>query len=187
MQGNQTCNNFGNDLIQGNAPSSFSDNLESFGLLVSTSTPTNCSGNATGWNICYYSRSTDVPSTARFGVYRVSTGSTYNLVPGSTTSFTVSQSISGYTCSSVALSQNSQFTVLPGDILAACVQAPKMYFGSGRLGVVGAVSAGLSILQASNTACGTLAGSVDTSVSADSGYTTHISLGMNVENARSIA
>ena len=177
VQGNQTCNTFGNDLIQGSAPSGVSGFLESFGLFVSTSTPTNCAGNATGWNICYYDSTTDVPSTARFGVYRISSGSMYNLVPGSTTSFTISQSVSGYMCSSVTLPQNSQFTVLPGDLLAACLQAPKLIFGSGRLGVVGSVT-GLSILQASSTACGTLANSVDTSVSADNGYTTHINLGM---------
>ena len=102
-------------------------------------------------------------------------GSTYNLVPGSTTNFMTSQSVSGYMCSYVELPQNNQFTVLPGDLLAACVATTKFFGGAGRLGVVGVVT-GLSILEASST-CNTLGNSVDTSQSANNGYTIHINLG----------
>ena len=189
VQENQTCISSDINLTQGSAPNGNMQSPNTYGLFISNSTPTSCGGTATAWKICYYSSTTDVPSTAQFGVYRqLQPFSTiYTLVHGSAINFTnsVRSAAPGYVCVYVTISEDQHYAVLPGDVLAACVQTTTQYSsgGPGRLGVVGSVAGpDLSVLQASTT-CNALVDTVDTSLSSTiRGYIIHSSLG-NCSNA----
>eukprot|EP00731_Ephydatia_muelleri_P018643 Em0011g683a len=108
---------------------------------------TNCTGNATAWNVCYYNTTSAFFSNTQFGVYRPLPGSTnYTLVPGSLSSYYVIRGSSIYTCTKYPIAQ--QFVVQPGDVIFACLQQNL------QLGVIGNVSAypGYSVLRADATA-----------------------------------
>ena len=141
VQGNQTCTALGNN-IQGTAPST-----QTYGLFINTVDTTNCTGNATAWNVCYYNSTSAFFSNTQFGVYRPLPGSTnYTLVPGSLSSYYVIRGSSIYTCTKYPIAQ--QFVVQPGDVIFACLQQNL------QLGVIGNVSGypGYSVLRADATA-----------------------------------
>lgn len=170
--GDQTCTRFGNDLVQAVAS-------QRTGTFVNISSSVSCPGNATRWNICYYNSITDPSSTTYFGVYRLTSGTVYNLVNGSSTKFTIPQNNSAYACSQFPIPQSQQYIVLPGDILVVCVQARVNNGGPGRLGIVASLT-GASVLRDS-TPCTSLPSSpinIGGGVyNPSSGNTLHVSLG----------
>ena len=115
--------------IQGIAACSFGNNLTQLtsssqsGLIVNTANVAQCPGNATTWNMCYYSSTTDQSSTVYIGVYR-SGNNQYALVPGSPSNYTISkpQSSPTYSCINFSIPLSQQFMVQMGDVIAACVQ-----------------------------------------------------------------
>ena len=178
MLGSQTCTRFGNNLAQSMPPNNNNINLRS-GTFVNISSPLNCPGNATQWNMCYYSATSDLTSTTYFGVYRLSSGTMYNLVNMSSTMFTMSRNNSAFACSQFPIPQAQQYAVVPGDILVVCVQSR----GAGRLGIVASVTGTSdSVLRDSNTCTALPSSPIDTSsgggvYSQSIGYTLHVSLG----------
>ena len=136
------CARFGNDLVQAAPP--FRNN---HGTFANVNASLSCSGNATKWNLCFYGSTTDTNSVTYLGIYRLLSGTTYSLIPGSLTSHTYTvQRTFTYTCSSLAIPQSQQYIVNPGDVLMACV--PRFNFG--RLGIIG-VTTGASVLRNSVT------------------------------------
>ena len=105
---------------------------------MNTANSSQCPGNATGWNMCYYSSKTDNSNAAYLAVYRPS-GTQYSLVSGSSSSYSVSPIMSGYSCSQFSIPRSQQFVVQQGDVIAACVQPS----GSGRVGIVATASGSL--------------------------------------------
>ncbi|KAL5486847.1 hypothetical protein EMCRGX_G019382 [Ephydatia muelleri] len=176
LLGDQTCTRFGNDLLQA-APAQRSTT----GTFVNISSSVSCPGNATRWNICYYNSTTDPSSTTYFGVYRLTSGTVYNLVNGSSIKFTIPQNNSAYACSRFPIPQSQQYTVLPGDILVVCVQTRVSFGRPTRLGIVASVT-GASVLRDS-TPCTSLPSSpinIGGAVySSSSGTTLHVSLDVN--------
>ena len=86
--------------------------------------------------MCYYSSKTDISNAALYlAVYRPS-GTQYPLVSGSSSNYSVSPIMSGYSCSQFLIPQSQQFVVQQGDVIAACVQPS----GSGRVGIVASTS-----------------------------------------------
>ena len=128
MQEISSCS-FGNDLNQ-LTPSSTT------GFIMNTANSSQCPGNATRWNMCYYSSGNS--NAAYLAVYRPS-GTQYSLVSGSSSSYSVSPIMSGYNCSHFSIPQSQQFVVQQGDVIAACVQPS----GSGRVGIVATASGSL--------------------------------------------
>ncbi|KAL5491597.1 hypothetical protein EMCRGX_G016912 [Ephydatia muelleri] len=108
------------------------------GSIIEISNHTVCPGNATRWNMCYYSSKTDNTNAAYLAVYRPS-GTQYSLVSGFSSSYSVSPIMSGYSCSQFSIPQSQQFVVQQGDVIAACVQPS----GSGRVGIVATASGSL--------------------------------------------
>ena len=111
-------------------------------------------------------------STTVFAVYRLISGTTYNLITESQTTLTIPRTALTYDCSHINVT--AQYVVQPGDILVACVQSG---FGGGpRLGVAG--TATTSILLG-GTSCVTPAATIDTSTGymLRSGLTAHVNLG----------
>eukprot|EP00731_Ephydatia_muelleri_P018711 Em0011g751a len=122
------CSRFGNDLSQA-SPTSRS------GVFANVSTPLTCTGNATGWNICYYNSTTDANTNTYFSVYRLYSGTQYYLVNGSLSNYTIARNSSrNYTCTQLPISR--QYTVQPNDIIVVCVRNAS----SGRLGIAGNVT-----------------------------------------------
>eukprot|EP00731_Ephydatia_muelleri_P018647 Em0011g687a len=163
----QTCSRFGNDLTQA-SPTSRS------GVFANISTPLTCTGNATGWNICYYNSTTDANTTTYFSVYRLYSGTQYYLVNGSLSNYTIARNSSrNYTCTLLPISR--QYTVQPNDIIVVCVRNAS----SGRLGIAGNVT-GTSVLQNSAASCSSLS----TSLQLGSSFirisaTLHVNLAVN--------
>lgn len=136
----QPCATFGNYSIQA-VPKSLS------GTFANISSPVQCRGNATQWNVCYYAFTTDANgSMTDFGVYRAN-GTVYSLVPGSLFTKFIPRSNASFNCSSFTLARKNQYVVQPGDIIAACVRnsqpGPR---GSSRLGIIANVF-GASVLH----------------------------------------
>ena len=176
VNGRQSCAQFGNNLTQ--ASPTFG--TVSRGTFAITSTFQNCSGNATKWNICFYSATTDTHSTTFLGVYRLSQNLEYSLVSGSPVAhtYTIPQSAPTYACSWIAIPQPQQYSVHPGDILVACVQSRN----NGRLGIVGSVT-GASVLRNDATCSSLPSGLLNVSSSGGiftqiSDLTLHINLGV---------
>ena len=171
-KGGLSCAQFGNNLTQA-SPEFGSLSRGTFAIV---NAPHNCSGNATKWNICYYSATTDQSSTTYLGVYRSLPGTTYRLVSRSLTPFmyTTPQNAPPYACSRVDIPQSQQYMVHPGDILVACV----MSRNNGKLGIVGSVS-GASVVQINNQ-CSSLPSDLPTSSSftPTPDITVHINIGM---------
>ena len=96
-------------------------------------------------------------------------GTTYNLITASQTTFTIARTGLMYDCSQISVT--TQYVVQPGDILVACVQS-----GGTRLGVAG--TATTSILLG-GTNCVTPAATIDTSTgyTLQPSLTAHVSLG----------
>lgn len=170
MEGNQTCTALGNNL-QGTAPST-----QVYGLFINTVDTTNCTGNATAWNVCYYNATSDIISNTQFGLYRPLPGTTsYTLVSGSQSSYSVFRGSSLYTCTKYSISQ--QFVVQPGDVIFACMQYT-------RLGAIGNVPAypGYSVLHADAASAPTTCSSVATNIiNVAVGYSTLTGLALHVK------
>ena len=153
--------------------------FSSYGLFINTLDTTNCTGNATAWNVCYYYNTTDSTSTTQFGVYRQVAGtSVYNLIPGSSANYTISRDTSQYICSTFSLPQTQQFLVQRGDAIVACTQS---WFNGGRLGIVG-IASGQSVLRANLqlTNLNPCGGSLQNSIDISSGFTTMIGFALHV-------
>ena len=171
--------------IQGIAACSFGNNLTPIasstrnGFIVNTANVAQCPGNATTWNMCYYSSTTDQSSTVYLGVYR-SGNNQYTLVSGSPSDHTIPkpQPSPTYSCINFPIPQSQQFMVQMGDVIAACVQPS----GSGRLGIV-ATSVPTQIPVMTNAVCGPLSSPLPSTI-VWSGFVTrsialHVSLGMS--------
>lgn len=162
------CARFGNVLVQASSASRFN----SHGTFANVDTSLSCSGNATKWNVCFYGGfATDIGSTVTYlGVYRLFFGTTYRLIPGSSTTYTytVPQGTPTYTCNSSAIPQSQQYTVNPGDVLMACV--PRLS-GPGRLTIIGYTTTGTSVLRNSGT-CSSLPTDLD--VNPSGGFFTEV-------------
>ena len=162
---------FGNDLNQlTSSPTT--------GFIVNNANPSQCPGNATGWNMCYYSSKTDNSNAAYLAVYRPS-GTQYSLVSGSSSNYSVSPIMPGYNCSHFSIPQSQQFVVQQGDVVAACVQPS----GSGRVGIVASTSGSLKAQLYSGTptiTCGSpLPSSIPQANFATKSITLHVSLGVS--------
>ena len=101
-------------------------------LFLNFGTPAQCNGTVTSWHYCSYNRylkddeECDGPEDyiSHFLVYRQTGNSTYEPVPGSTKSVTITlrcPSDGGFRCQEVTLSQSEQFTIQRNDIVAACL------------------------------------------------------------------
>ena len=117
-------------------------------LFVNFGAPAQCNGTVTSWRYCSYNRylqddeceGTESYSSV-FLVYRRTGNSTYQPVPGSTKSVTISLRCprdGGFQCGrQETLSQAEQFTIQENDIVAACLK-------SSPIRVVGDESSGSS-------------------------------------------
>ena len=117
-------------------------------MFLNFGAPAQCNGTVTSWRYCSYntysSGSDDDDDddddsddsdgnngcgsaqsyTSKFLVYRQTGNSTYEPVPGSTKSVTITlncPSDGGFRCREVTLSQSEQFTIQQNDIVAACL------------------------------------------------------------------
>ena len=160
---------FGNDLNQLTSSTTT-------GFIVNNANPSQCPGNATRWNMCYYS--SDNSNAAYLAVYRPS-GTQYSLVSGSSSNYSVSPIMPGYNCSHFSIPQSQQFVVQQGDVVAACVQPS----GSGRVGIVASTSGSLKAQLYSGTptiTCGSpLPSSIPQANFATKSITLHVSLGVS--------
>ena len=166
MQEISSCS-FGNDLNQLTSSTTT-------GFIMNTANSSQCPGNATGWNMCYYS--SDNSNAAYLAVYRPS-GTRYSLVSGSSSSYSVSPIMSGYSCSHFLIPQSQQFVVQQGDVVAACVQPS----GSGHAGIVATASGSLRAqLYTDSITCGLpLPSTVSNRNIATRSITLHVSLGVS--------
>ena len=171
VHASQTCSRFGNDLTQASPASA----AYRSGVFANISTPLTCTGNATGWNICYYNSTTDASTNTYFSVYRLYSGTQYYLVNGSLSNYTIARNSSrNYTCTRLSISR--QYTVQPNDIIVVCVQNAS----SGRLGIAGN-STGSSVFQNSAASCASLTSSLRlaSGFSQINSASLHVNLGMN--------
>ena len=169
MQEISSCS-FGNDLNQLTSSST--------GFIVNNANSSQCPGNATRWNMCYYSAKTDNSNAAYLAVYRPN-GTQYSLVSGSSSSYSVSPIMSGYSCSQFLIPQSQQFVVQQGDVIAACVQPS----GNGRVGIVATASGSLRAQLYTGTptiTCGLpLPSTIQQSRFTSMFITLHVSLGVS--------
>ena len=128
MQESSSCS-FGNDLNQLTSSTTT-------GFILNNANPSQCPGNATRWNMCYYSSGNS--NAAYLAVYRPS-GTQYSLVSGSSSNYSVSPIMSGYNCSHFSIPQSQRFVVQQGDVIAACVKPSS----SGRVGIVATANGSL--------------------------------------------
>ena len=128
--------------------------------------------------MCYYSSKTDNSNAAYLAVYRPS-GTQYSLVSGSSSSYSVSPIMSGYSCSQFLIPQSQQFVVQQGDVIAACVQPS----GSGRVGIVATASGSLRAqlyTGSPSIPCGSpLPSTIPQANFATKSITFHVSLGVS--------
>ena len=168
MQEISSCS-FGNDLNQLTSSTTT-------GLIMNTASSSQCPGNATGWNLCYYS--SDISNAAYLAVYRTSSNQ-YSLVSRSSSSYSVSPIMSGYNCSHFSIPQSQQFVVQRGDVIAACVQPSS----SGRVGIVATASGSLTAQMytgSSSIICGSpLPSTIQQSRFTSMSITLHVSLGVS--------
>ena len=94
--------------------------------------PAQCNGTVTSWRYCSYNRYLEEDDecddreyyTSKFLVYRQTGTSTYEPIPGSTKSVTISLRCprdGGFRCREATLSQSEQFNIQENDIVAACL------------------------------------------------------------------
>ena len=172
MQDISSCS-FGNDLNKlTSSPTT--------GFIMNTASSSQCPGNATGWNMCYYS--SDISNAAYLAVYRPSGSSPmvqYSLVSGSSSKYSISPIMSGYNCSHFSIPQSQQFVVQQGDVIAACVQPS----GSGRVGIVATASGSLRAQLYTDSPSITCRSPLPSTVSqgniATRSITLHVSLGVS--------
>ena len=129
VHGNATCT-FGSINSQLPSPTT------TYGLHVNTAKTARCPGNATAWNLCYYT--TGSKNIVYLGVYRPSSASSYSLVPGSSMNYTVPSSLTQTSpippCIQTSIPLSQQFVVQMGDVIAACLKSST---SNERLNVVG--------------------------------------------------
>ena len=114
-------------------------------LFLNFGAPAQCNGTVTSWRYCSYnsylqSDECDSPEdyTSKFLVYRQTGNSTYEPVPRSNKSVTITlrcPSDGGFRCREVTLSQSEQFTIQQNDIVAACLM--NNFFSIYSLRIVG--------------------------------------------------
>ena len=119
-------------LLGSNDQSRYSESNEEK-LFMNFGAPAQCNGTVTSWRYCSYNRylqddeceGTESYSSV-FLVYRQTGASTYEPVPGSSKSVTISLRCprdGGFQCGRVeTLSQAEQFTIQENDIVAACLK-----------------------------------------------------------------
>ena len=101
-------------------------------IFINFGAPAQCNGTVTSWRYYSYNRYQEEDDecddreyyTSKFLVYRQTGSSTYQPVPGSTKSVTISlrcPSHGGFRSRSVTLSQSEQFSIQQNDIVAACL------------------------------------------------------------------
>ena len=130
-----TCNTFGNNLIQATG-------TQASGLYINIGNAASCTGNATAWNVCYYSNMSDATMTSYLAVYRPLTGSNYRRV-GSAATYTATRNTAiAYVCDRIPIPQSQQYVVQPQDVLAVCLKS----VGSGYQGMVASPVTGASVL-----------------------------------------
>ena len=120
-------------------------------MFLNFGAPAQCSGTVTSWRYCSYNRylqddeCEDAESyTSKFLVYRQTGNSTYEPVPGSTRSVTISLRCprdGGFRCREETLDLNDQFNIQENDIIAACLID---YSSTDPLRIVGEESSGSS-------------------------------------------
>ena len=120
-------------------------------LFLNFGAPAQCNGTVTSWRYCYYNTYTQSGGdddddddddddsnsnsngngcgstqtyTSKFLVYRQTSATTYEPVPGSTRTVTLSLRCprdGGFRCREETLTQNEQFSIQENDIIAACL------------------------------------------------------------------
>lgn len=140
---------------------------------LNTANPAPCTGNITGWHLCYYGPNLIQPLTqywATYAVYRkIGAGSderyervseVYSAVRGPPFAALFGNTgliKSGFSCNDYSVETNtSQLTIQAGDVLGACVFTPidGEFFLRQRLDIVGQTS-GESLLGMDTSACNT--------------------------------
>ena len=135
-----TCDTFGNNLIQATG-------TQAPGLYISIGNAASCTGNATAWNVCYYSNQSDATMSSYFAIYRPTNGNNYDRI-GSALTYNATRNLSTtYVCDRIPIPQSQQYVVQPQDVLAVCLKS----VGSGYQGMVASYVTGASVLLASST------------------------------------
>lgn len=135
-----TCSTFGNNLVRATG-------TQAPGLYTNILNLASCAGNATAWNLCYYSGTSEATMVSYFAVYRPppTAGASYSLV-GSVATYSATRNLAiPYVCDHIPIPQSQQYAVQPGDVLTVCLKK----VGSGYQGMVAHV-AGASVLMASS-------------------------------------
>ena len=121
-------------------------------LFLNFGAPAQCNGTVTSWRYCSYNRYLEEDDecddreyyTSKFLVYRQTGSSTYQPVPGSTRSVTISLRCprdGGFRCREETLDLNDQFNIQENDIVAACLID---YDDTNPIRIVGEESSGSS-------------------------------------------
>eukprot|EP00731_Ephydatia_muelleri_P015162 Em0008g882a len=168
-----TCDTFGNNLVQATG-------TQAPGLYTNIGNAASCAGNATAWNVCYYSARSDRTMISYFAVYRPATGSNYRRI-GSAATYTATRNTAiTYVCDRVPIPQSDQYVVQPQDVLAVCLKS----VGSGYQGMVASPVTGASVLMATS-ACASANTAMANNLNIGVGFNTissttvHISIDVN--------
>lgn len=124
-------------------------------LFMNFGAPAQCNGTVTSWRYCSYNRYTQEDDecegsefyTSVFMVYRLTGPSTYEIVPGSMKSVTITLRCprdGGFRCREAMLATAEQFEIQQNDIVAACLRDtsstnPIRIVGEDRIGATGDV------------------------------------------------
>ena len=128
-----------------------------YGLIVNTATTAQCPGSATAWNLCYYYANPTMNPEIYLGVYRLSSGSSYSLVPGSSKGYNAPQAPTFSPCKQTYIALSQQFVVQTGDVIAACLVMTSLIGGStSRVGIIGTPSGTAQIQVNNGITCGSL-------------------------------
>ena len=87
-------------------------------MYINAEEPAPCAGTVYGWRYCSYSASGTLQ--AQLAMYRSAGEDSYHLVDGSHYQLTVEDGIDSYTCHDKFLEPSEQFSILQGDMVAAC-------------------------------------------------------------------
>ena len=134
-----TCSTFGNNLVQATG-------TQAPGLYLNIGNAASCAGNATAWNVCYYSNISDGTMTSYLTVYRPTTDNKYDPIGSITTYSATRNTTLAYVCDHIPILQSQQYMVQPQDVLAVCLKS----VGSGYQGMVASPVPGASILMTSS-------------------------------------
>lgn len=147
-----TCSTFGSNLDQ-------TTGTQAPGLYIKIGNEASCAGNATAWNVCYYSNKSDATMISYFAIYRPTTKQSYIYIynrVGSATTYNATRNLSSpYVCDHIPIPQSQQYMVQPQDVLAVCLNS----VGEGYQGMVASQTRWASVLMRTTNCTSTIMGS----------------------------